>query len=66
MDPVSRTAVMLVAFGGAAFTAIAAGYIAHFDIGLARDEIRTGCLAGALLIAALLATEYFGKYLRKP
>jgi hypothetical protein len=44
-------------------------YIAHYDFGLSRLDIRTSALLGAatfvLIVALLLATEYFEK-LRKP
>ena len=68
MNPVSRkTAVFLwYAFVGAAITAIALGYIAYFDLGLTQEKIRIVCLFGASLIGILIATEYFGKKLRKP
>jgi hypothetical protein len=66
MDPVSRTTAILLGFVGAAFTAITLGYVAHYDMGLTRDEIRTPSLVGAFLIGILMATEYFGKKLRKP
>lgn len=53
----------------AAFTASAAAlwlaYIAHYDFGLSREEIRTPALVGAVVIAVLVAVEFFGKKLRK-
>ena len=53
----------------AAFTANAAAlslaYIAHYDFGLSRQEIRTAALVGAVVIAVLVAVEFFGKKLRK-
>ena len=45
--------------------AVTVGYIAHYDFGFSRDEIRTPALAGAIVIGALLAVEHFGKNLRK-
>ena len=41
------------------------GYIAHYDFGFSREEIRAPALAGAIVIAALLAVEHFGKKLQK-
>jgi len=41
-------------------------YIAHYDFGLSRQEIRTPAVVGAGIIAALVAVEFFGKKLRKP
>jgi hypothetical protein len=66
MDPVSRTAAIILTFAGASLTAVAAGYIAHYDMGYTRAEIRTFSLAGAVIIATPMATEYFGEKLREP
>jgi ABC-type amino acid transport system permease subunit len=41
-------------------------YVAHDDLGLTRQEIRTPSLIAAGIIGLLLATDYFGKKLRKP
>jgi hypothetical protein len=53
----------------AMIAALMLGYVAHYDFGLSRLEIRTLALTGAatfaLIVALLLATEYFEK-LRKP
>ena len=53
----------------AAFTAGAAAlslaYIAHYDFGLSRQDIRTAAVCGAAVIGALVAVEFFGKKLRK-
>jgi hypothetical protein len=50
MDPVSRTAAILLTFAGASLTAVAVGYIAHYDMGFTREEIRTFSVAGAIFI----------------
>ena len=42
----------------AAFTL---GYVAHYDFGLSRKEIRTLALISAAVIGVLLATAYFGR-----
>ena len=65
MDPVSRTAAILLTFAGASLTAVAVGYIAHYDMGFTREEIRTFSVADAIILATLMATEYFGKKFRK-
>jgi hypothetical protein len=52
----------------ASLTAIAAlslGYIAHYDLGLSRQEIRTPAVVTAAVIALLVAIEFFGKKLGK-
>jgi hypothetical protein len=44
------------------------GYIAHYDFGLSRQEIRTPALVGAIVIAVVIATlvtiDFFSKRLR--
>jgi hypothetical protein len=47
-------------------TALSLAYIAHYDFGLSREEIRTPAVVGAAAIAVLVAVEFFGKKLRKP
>jgi hypothetical protein len=60
----------VLAYVMAAFTASAAAlslaYIAYYDFGLSRQEIRTAAVVGAAVIAVLVAVEFFGKKLRKP
>ena len=46
--------------------AIMVGYIAHYDLGLSRQEIGAPAMIAAAIIGLLLATEFFGKKLRKP
>jgi hypothetical protein len=46
-------------------TALSLAYIAHYDFGFSREEIRAPALVGAGIIAALVAVEFFGKKLRK-
>ena len=50
----------------AIITAFMLAYVAHDDFGLTRQEIRTPSLIAAAIIGVLVATEYFGKRLRKP
>ena len=47
-------------------TAFMLAYLAHDDLGLTRQEIRTPSLIAAAIIGLLVVTEYFGKRLRKP
>ena len=51
---------------GAIVTALSVGYIPHYDLGFSRQEIRTQAVICAVIIGLLMATEYFGKKLRKP
>jgi hypothetical protein len=51
---------------GAIVAALSVGYIAHYDLGFSRQEIRTQAVTGAAIIGLLVATEYLGKKLRKP
>ena len=49
----------------ASLVAITVGYVAHYDFGLSRLDIRTSALTGAaifaLIFALLVATEWFEK-----
>jgi hypothetical protein len=61
----SKIVGLLVSVCMAAMAALTVGYIAHYDLGFSRQDIRTRALIGAAIIALLLATEFFGKMLRK-
>ena len=63
---VGRVLSFLMSVVTAAFTALSLAYIAHYDFGLSRQEIRTPAMVGAIVIAALVAVEFFGKKLAKP
>jgi hypothetical protein len=52
--------------GTATMAALTLAYIAHYDFGLSRQEIRTSAVAAAAVIAMLVAVEFFAKKLRKP
>ena len=54
-----------VVAGSAALVAFMLGYVAHYDIGLSRIEIRHSALIATALIAMPLARELFS-YWRKP
>jgi len=66
--PQIETAVieLLIGGGSATFTALMLGYVAHYDFGLSRQEIRTPAVLGAVIIAVPIAVEFLGKRLRKP
>jgi hypothetical protein len=51
-----------VVASSAALVAFTLGYVAHYDIGLTRIEIRHTALIATALIAMLLATELFRRY----
>jgi hypothetical protein len=55
-----------VVAGSAALAAFTLGYVAHYDIGLSRTEIRHSALIATALIAMLLATESVRRYWHKP
>ena len=55
-----------VAAGSAALVAYLLGYVAHYDIGLSRLEIRHKALIACGSIAILLAIELFRGYRHKP
>jgi hypothetical protein len=61
-----RVLAFLTSVIAAATTAFWLAYIADDDFGLSREEIRTSAVVGAVVIAALVAIEYFGKKLAKP
>jgi hypothetical protein len=63
----SETAILRwLAAVGAVVTALSVEYIAHYDLGYSRQEIRTQAVIGAAIIGLLMAAEYLGKKLRKP
>jgi hypothetical protein len=69
MEPIiSKIIGFLVAVCTAAVAALTVGYIAHYDFGLSRLDIRMLALIGAAtiapIVALLFAIEYFGR-LRK-
>jgi purine-cytosine permease-like protein len=61
-----RVLSFLMLAATAVTTALSLGYIAHYNFGLSREEIRTPAIVGAAIIAVLVAVEFFGKKLRKP
>jgi len=61
-----RVLSLMMAMSTAAAAALSLAYIAHYDFGLSCEEIRTAALVGAVVIAVLVAVEFFGKKLAKP
>jgi hypothetical protein len=62
----NRIISIVTATSMAGAVALSLAYIAHYDFGLSRQEIRTPAVVGAAVIAVLVAVEFFGKKLRKP
>lgn len=62
-----RTTIAVMCSSAAAVgAAIMLGYVAHYDFGLSRKQIRTPAVIGAAALALLVAVEYFGNKLRRP
>jgi hypothetical protein len=55
-----------VVAGSVALVAYTLGYVAHYDIGLSRLEIRHTALIASGSVAILLAIELFRSYRHKP
>jgi hypothetical protein len=51
--------------GVAVYVAIASGYVAHYHLGFFLQGTRSGAVAIAVVIAALLVIDFFGKKLGK-
>jgi hypothetical protein len=49
----------------AGYVAIMLGYAALYDFGSSCGEVRSGALIAAILIAALVAVDFFGKKVGK-
>jgi len=63
---IDRFLTLLMALSTAAFTAVTLAYIARYDVGLSREEIRTFAVIAAGVAIALVVIEFLGKKLRKP
>jgi hypothetical protein len=63
---IERVLSLTMAMSVASAIALSLAYIAHYDFGLSRQEIRTPAVVGAAVIAVLVAVEFFCKKLRKP
>jgi hypothetical protein len=49
----------------AGYVAIMLRHVALFDLGWSREAVRGGAMIAAILIAALVAVDFFGRNLRK-
>ena len=45
----------------AGYVAIVVGYVARFDLGFSLPEIRSAAVVVAVVLAALIAIDFFGK-----
>jgi hypothetical protein len=63
---IGRVLTFLMAAGTATSTALMLGYVAHYDLGFSREEIRTPAVIAATIIAVLIAVEFFGEKFGKP
>jgi hypothetical protein len=63
---IDRFLNLLMAVSAAAFTAVMLTYLARYDLGLSREEIRAFAVTAAGVGVALVGIDYFGKKLRKP
>ena len=63
---VDRFLTYLMAMRAATEAALTLVYVAHYDFGLSRQEIRAPALVAAVVIAVSVTVEFFGKKLAKP
>jgi hypothetical protein len=63
---VSRFLTYVMAAGTATTAALTLAYVAHYDFGLSRQQIRTPAMVASGVIALVVAIEFFGKKLRGP
>jgi hypothetical protein len=63
---IDRFLTRLMVLSTAAFTAVTLAYIARYDLGFSREEIRAFAVTAAGVGVALVGIDYFGKKLRKP
>jgi hypothetical protein len=62
---IGRVLSAMIATSIAIVVSLTLAYIAHEDFGLSPQAIRIPAVIGAVVIAALVAIEFFGKKLRK-
>jgi hypothetical protein len=63
---VSRVLTYVMAASTATTAALTLAYVAHYDFGLSRQQIRTPAVVAACVIAVVVAIEFFRKKLRRP
>jgi NO-binding membrane sensor protein with MHYT domain len=61
-----RTLILLSFLIAAVIAALSLDLIARSELGLSRHEIRAFAAIGAVVIAVLVAVDFFGKKLAKP
>jgi hypothetical protein len=49
----------------AAYAATAIGFIAHYELGFSSEAIRSSALVLAIILATLVAIDFFGKKARR-
>ena len=62
---IDRFLFCLLSVAAVAFTAVTLAYIAYYDFGLSREEIRTFAVVAASVAVALVVIEFFGRKLRE-
>jgi hypothetical protein len=62
---IARSLSILLYVATAAFTSVTFAYIAHFEFGLSREEIRNFAAIAASVGIALVVIHFLGKKLRK-
>ena len=62
---IDRSLSILLYVASAAFTSVTFAYIAHFEFGLSREEIRTCAGIAASVGVALVVIQFLSKKLRK-
>jgi hypothetical protein len=64
-EDASRFLNYTAAIIGALLAAGMLGYVAHYGVGLSRQEIRTEALFAASVLAGLVAVEFFSEKFRR-
>jgi hypothetical protein len=65
MEPKLEVVATVSAVCVAAYAALAIRYVARHYLGLSLEEIRGAAVVTAVIIATLIAIDFFGKKLRK-
>ena len=62
---IGRVLTYVMAAGTATTAALTLAYVAHYDFGLSRQQIRTPAVVAAGVIAMVVGIEFFGKKWRR-